>query len=87
METGRRFPMNKAQLGPILVKHGISVGGGWFSGLRLDGDIKVERDRIAWQYAFFKAADAPGIVDGETARSVEGIRSASFATKRRLRAQ
>ena len=38
METGRRFPMDMAELGPILARHGISVCGGWFSGLLLDGE-------------------------------------------------
>ena len=47
METGRRFPMDAAVLGPILKQHGISVCGGWFSGLLLDGDIAAEKDRIA----------------------------------------
>ena len=47
METGRRFPMDMAELGPILKKYGISVCGGWFSGLLLDGDIEVEKDRVA----------------------------------------
>ena len=56
METGRRFPMDMGELGPILSKYGISVCGGWFSGLLLDGDIEVEKERIAQQHAFFKAA-------------------------------
>jgi inosose dehydratase len=84
METGRRFPMDMAELGPILAKYGISVCGGWFSGLLLDGDIEVEKDRIAQQHAFFKAAGAPCIVYGETARSVQGIKSAPLATKPKL---
>ncbi len=84
METGRRFPMDMAELGPILAKYGISVCGGWFSGLLLDGDIEVEKARIATQMAFFKAANAPCIVYGETARSVQGVRSAPLATKPRL---
>jgi inosose dehydratase len=45
METGRRFPMDMAELGPILAKYGISVCGGWFSGLLLDGDIETEKVR------------------------------------------
>ena len=49
METGRRFPMDMAELGPILSKYGISVCGGWFSGLLLEGDIEAEKDRIAQQ--------------------------------------
>jgi inosose dehydratase len=84
METGRRFPMNMAELGPILSRYGISVCGGWFSGLLLDGDIEREKDRIAAQMAFFKAADAPCIVYGETARSIQGDRSRPLATKPKL---
>ena len=84
METGRRFPMDMAELGPILSRYGISVCGGWFSGLLLDGDIEVEKDRIAQQLAFFKAAAAPCIVYGETARSVQGVKSAPLATKPKL---
>jgi inosose dehydratase len=84
METGRRFPMDMAELGPILKKYGISVCGGWFSGLLLDGDIEVEKDRVAAQHAFFKTAGAPCIVYGETARSVQGIKAAPLATKPKL---
>lgn len=81
METGRRFPMNMDALGPILDRHGMSVCGGWFSGLLLDGDIEVEKDRIAGQLDFFKAAGAPCIVYGETARSVQGARATPLAQK------
>jgi inosose dehydratase len=84
METGRRFPMDMAELGPILKKYGVSVCGGWFSGLLLDGDLEVEKDRVAAQHAFFRAAGAPCIVYGETARSVQGVKSAPLATKPRL---
>lgn len=84
METGRRFPMDMAELGPILARYGISVCGGWFSGLLLDGDIGREKDRIAAQMAFFKAAGAPCIVYGETARSIQGDRSKPLATKPKL---
>ncbi|WP_313351086.1 myo-inosose-2 dehydratase [Paracoccus sp. (in: a-proteobacteria)] len=81
METGRRFPMDMSELGPILDRFGISVCGGWFSGLLLDGDIEAEKDRIAQQMQFFIAASAPCIVYGETARSIQGVRSAPLATK------
>ncbi|WP_434291041.1 myo-inosose-2 dehydratase [Celeribacter sp. SCSIO 80788] len=84
METGRRFPMNMAELGPVLARYGMSVCGGWFSGLLLDGDIEVEKDRIAEQLEFFKAAGAPCIVYGETARSIQGVKSAPLATKPKL---
>jgi inosose dehydratase len=84
METGRRFPMNMQELGPILKQYGISVCGGWFSGLLLDGDLSEEKDRIAEQMAFFKAASAPCIVYGETARSIQGDRSKPLSTKPKL---
>lgn len=84
METGRRFPMDMAELGPMLDRFGISVCGGWFSGLLLDGDIEVEKDRIAQQMEFFIAAGAPCIVYGETARSIQGLRGAPLATKPKL---
>jgi len=81
METGRRFPMDMVELGPILARYGISVCGGWFSGLLLDGDLEAEKDRIAQQMEFFIAAKAPCIVYGETARSIQGVRAAPLATK------
>ena len=84
METGRRFPMDMKELGPALDKYGISVCGGWFSGLLLDGDIEAEKDRIARQMEFFIAARAPCIVYGETARSIQGVRSAPLSTKPKL---
>ena len=84
METGRRFPMNMDELGPILARHGVSVCGGWFSGLLLDGDIEAEKDRVRAQLDFFVAAKAPCIVYGETARSIQGDRSKPLATKPKL---
>lgn len=84
IETGRRFPMNMTELGPILARFGISVCGGWFSGRLLDGDIEREKERIRAQMDFFIAAKAPCIVYGETARSIQGNRSAPLATKPRL---
>jgi inosose dehydratase len=60
------------------------VCGGWFSGLLLDGDIEREKDRIRAQMDFFIAAKAPCVVYGETARSIQGIRSAPLDTKPKL---
>jgi len=70
METGRRFPMDAKVLGPILKAHTMSVCGGWFSGLLLDGDMETEKQRIAPQMALFKAVNAPCIVYGECARTM-----------------
>ncbi|MHC8508686.1 MAG: myo-inosose-2 dehydratase [Rhodospirillales bacterium] len=82
METGQRFPMDPDVLNPVLKAHGIRVCGGWFSGELLDGGIEREKDRIAAQMALFKAADAPCIVYGETAGTIQGERSAPLASKR-----
>jgi inosose dehydratase len=84
METGRRFPMDAVVLSPILGQYGISVCGGWFSGLLLDGEIEAEKARIADQMTFFRAAGAPCIVYGETARSIQGDRSKPLANKPKL---
>ncbi len=84
METGRRFPMDVAVLSPVLARYGISVCGGWFSGLLLDGDIEAEKDRIRAQMDFFIAAKAPCIVYGETASTVQGDRSKPLASKPKL---
>jgi inosose dehydratase len=84
METGRRFPMDSKELGSVLEKYGINVCGGWFSGLLLDGDIEEEKDRISEQMGLFKEMNAPCIVYGETAGTIQGDRAAPLATKRRL---
>ena len=84
METGRRFPMQPQELGSALNKHGISVCGGWFSGLLLDGDIEAEKDRITEQMNLFKAMSAPCIVYGETAGTIQGDRNVPLDSKRKL---
>jgi inosose dehydratase len=84
METGRRFPLDAKVLQPILDRYGMSVCGGWFSGLLLEGDIEAEKDRIAEQIELFKAVKAPCIVYGETAGTIQGDRNAPLSTKRKL---
>lgn len=81
METGRRFPMNPAELMPVLKSHGMSVCGGWFSGLLLDADIESEKDRIGPQMELFKSVGAPCIVYGETARSIQGDQAVPLSKK------
>jgi len=83
-ETGRRFPMNMSELGPILRKFRISICGGWFSGMLLDGDMEAEKDRIHRQMDFFTAAKAPCIVYGEVARSIQGERTRPLASRPKL---
>jgi inosose dehydratase len=84
METGRRFPMDIAKLGPILADHKMSVCGGWFSGTILNGDLTANQDRIRAQMELFVAAGAPCIVYGEVAGSIQGERSKPLAQKLKL---
>ena len=84
METGRRFPMDMDELGPILDRHGVSLCGGWHSGHLLEGDIEAEKDRIRPIMDLFIAAGAPCIVYGEIARAIQGERTAPLATGPRI---
>ena len=84
METGRRFPMDMDELGPILDRHGVSLCGGWHSGHLLEGDIEAEKERIRPIMDLFIAAGAPCIVYGEIARAIQGERTAPLATGPRI---
>ncbi len=84
METGRRFPMDIAELGPILADQKMSVCGGWFSGTILNGDLTANQDRIRAQMDLFIAAGAPCIVYGEVAGSIQGERFKPLAQKLKL---
>ena len=81
METGQRFPMNMAKLGPILDKHNMQVCGGWFSGDLLTGDLELEKERVEEQLQFFKAANAPCLVYGEVSGSVQSKRDKTLTQK------
>jgi inosose dehydratase len=81
METGRRFPMNMTELGPVLKRYGISV-----RRLVFWAASRRRHHRIAEQMEFFKGAAAPCIVYGETARSIQGDRSKPLSTKPKLSA-
>lgn len=84
IETGGKFPRDPAVLGPILEAHGLSLCGGWYSGTLLDNDLEAEKNRIAEQMALFRAMQAPCIVYGETAGTVQNVQSAPLNTRRRL---
>ena len=84
IETGGKFPKDPETLAPILKAHDIGLCGGWFSGMLLDNDIEAEKDRIAEQMALFKAMNAPCIVYGETAGTIQTKQDAPLATRRSL---
>ena len=70
-ETGVKFPMDAAQLAPILQRHGLKLVSGWFSGELLNGSVEAEKARIESQLATFKALGAPVLVYAETTGSVQ----------------
>lgn len=82
MEFGRRFPKDPAVMLPILKAADVTLCGGWFSGLLADGEVAADKDRIMPMIELFKAVDAPCIVYGETAGTIQGDRSKPLATKR-----
>jgi inosose dehydratase len=78
MEKGRRFPDDPEVLLPILKAADVTLCGGWFSG------TLVDEARIAPMIELFKAVDAPCIVYGEVARSIQGKRDIPLAQKAKL---
>ncbi len=86
MEQGRRFPSSAAEMLPILKAADVTLCGGWFSGLLADGELAADKDRIKPMIELFKAVDAPCIVYGETAGTIQGDRSKPLASKRKFSA-
>ncbi len=84
METGRRFPMNAEELGPILNGYDMRICGGWFSGLLLEGDLEAEKDRAAELLELFTTMGAPSFAYGEVSGSIQGERSAPLNSKPKL---
>ena len=83
-ETGGKFPMDAAKLGPILKAHGLSLVSGWFSGRLLDGSVEQEKVRMEQQLATFKALGAPVMVYAETTGSVQTQRQTPVSKRPRL---
>jgi inosose dehydratase len=84
MEKGRRFPEDPNSMLPILRAADVTLCGGWFSGTLVDDDLHSNKARILPMIELFKAVDAPCIVYGEVARSIQGIRAKPLATKPKL---
>ena len=81
MEMGRRFPSDPKVMLPILKAADVTLCGGWFSGKLADGELAADQDRILPMIELFKAVNAPCIVYGETARSIQGDRSMPLSRK------
>ncbi len=83
-ETGVKFPMDPARLGPILREHGLALVSGWFSGRLLEVSVEEEKRRIEAQLACFGALGAPVIVYAETTGSVQADRGRPLGSRPRL---
>ena len=84
MEMGRRFPNDPKVMLPILKAADVTLCGGWFSGLLVQGEIAADKDRIHPMIELFKAVNAPCIVYGEVGLSIQGDRSKPLSTKPKL---
>jgi inosose dehydratase len=85
-ETGGKFPMDAAKLGPLLDAHGLRLVSGWFSGRLLEGSVAREKERMERQLATFKALGAPVMVYAETTGSVQTARQTPVSRRPRLAA-
>ncbi|MBV9758334.1 MAG: myo-inosose-2 dehydratase [Alphaproteobacteria bacterium] len=83
-ETGVKFPLDPAVLGPILRQHELALVSGWFSGRLLDLSVEEEKRRIEPQLACFAALGAPVLVYAETTGSVQAARTVPASRRRRL---
>ncbi|TXL72811.1 myo-inosose-2 dehydratase [Vineibacter terrae] len=85
-ETGHKFPLDPARLGPLLAAHGLTLVSGWFSGRLLGGSVEAEKARMEQQLATFKALGAPVMVYAETTGSVQGQRRTPISRRPQLSA-
>jgi inosose dehydratase len=83
-ETGGKFPMDPAKLGPILKAHQLKLVSGWFSGRLLDGSVEKEKERMEQQLVTFKELGAPVMVYAETTGSVQGQQQTPVSKRPRL---
>lgn len=85
-ETGVKFPMDAAVLGPVLQRHGLALVSGWFSGRLLELSVAEEQRQIGGQLATFAALGAPVLVYAETTGSVQVMQDTPVTRRRRLSA-
>jgi inosose dehydratase len=83
-ETGVKFPMDPAVLGPILRRYGLELVSGWFSGELLERSLEEEKERIEAQLATFKTLGAPVLIYAETTGSVQSRMDTALSSRPRL---
>jgi len=84
VETGGKFPNTVTELRAVLGKHGLKLASGWYSGTMLDNDVAHEQEKARGQLTLFRELGAPCLVYGETAGTIQNVRSAPINTRRTL---
>lgn len=84
IETGGKFPRDAQQLLRILNDHRLQLASGWYSGTVLDNELTAEKDRADSQLQLFRETGAACIVYGETAGTIQNLRDAPLASRRKL---
>ena len=84
IETGGKFPTTAPELRAALEPHRLALASGWYSGTVLDADLSEEREKARAQLTLFRDLGAPCIAYGETAGTIQNVRDAPLATRRRL---
>jgi inosose dehydratase len=84
VETGGKFPTTVPELRAALEAHDLHLASGWYSGTILDNDLEAEKDKVRGQLDLFGALGAACLCYGETAGTIQNVRHAPLATRRRL---
>jgi inosose dehydratase len=86
VETGGKFPKTAPELRAELAAFDLRLASGWYSGTVLDApdDLAAEFEKVAPQLALFRELGAACIAYGETAGTIQNIRNAPLAGRRRL---
>ena len=84
VETGGKFPTTADELRTVLGHHDLKLASGWYSGTLLDNDLEAEKAQAQAQLDLFRALGAPCMVYGETAGTIQNVRTAALDTRRRL---
>jgi len=83
-ESGGKFPMDPAVLGPVLEEYHLQLVSGWFSGRLLEVSVEEEKERLEQQLVTFKTLGAPVMVYAETSGSVQGQQQVPVSRRPRL---
>ena len=84
VETGGKFPVTFDALKAVLDAYGLQLASGWYSGTVLDTDICEERDKAHSQLTLFRQLGATCLAYGETAGTIQNVRSAPLSERRKL---